>query len=658
MSVNIGKGTEQALKQTLRQRVAALSEQQRAILAQKLQALQDSDVSAQVEGNTKQSEKQSERKGEKQSERPTGNPQRLVAYIVSNCSQPDHQSSYQSSHQSIRATLKKKLPAYMVPSAIVSLPSLPRLANGKIDVRALPEPDMALSSASADATTEPRNPVEKRLCQIWQTVLGVQSVGIHDNFFELGGDSILSIQIVSQARESGLRLAPNQLFDQPTVAELAAAVNLTPEVAVSQETITGPVPLTPIQHWFFSQDMVAPQHWHQAMLLALPSTASSAVGMQLVKDAIATLWQHHDALRLRFIPTEVKDATDCQTTSRTGSSVRWQQMNAAADMAPIVEKVNLSGLDAEQQQRAIATHGEHLHASVNLQKGNLFRAVHFTQGIDQPSWLLISSHHLAVDAVSWQILEEDVRSLLSPLAQSSVQSASDRVRQLPKKTTSFKAWAELLAAQAQSHRSELPFWLAQLEQSQSHLPRDFSSEKSEAVLTEGTAKTITVALDPDSTSALLKTVPAAYSTQINDILLTGLAQTLLEWIEHSSGKALESICIDVEAHGREQFIEDIDISRTVGWFTTTYPICLQLQAPEQSGIAIKSVKEQLRQIPKRGIGYGLLRYLSDEPTRNRLANAHSSEVLFNYLGQRKASELNVDQQHENNAIRLIEDVDF
>ena len=530
----------------LRQRVINLSPSQRAALAQQLS---DSPQSS----------------------------QRLVAYVV------PKGSSLNSSQ--LKDLLKSKLPNYMVPTAIVPLETLPRTANGKIDVNALPEPQITI----ANTGEVPRNAVEATLAQIWQEVLRLKAVGIHDNFFELGGDSILSIQIVSRAREAGLRLAPNQLFEQPTIAELAAVVNIAPEVAATQEVVTGEVPLTPIQQWFFDQEIESAHHWHQAMLVEMPG----GVKPEIVESAIATLWTHHDALRLTF-PNK--------------------QINADPSNPPRLVQIDLSHLSEPEQAQAIANHGTQLHQNVSLAEGGLMQAALFTRGITQPNWLLLSLHHLVVDAVSWQILLGDLETLLAGTVH------------LPKKTTSFKSWSETLRSQTATRKTEADFWLTQLEQPILTLPRDCD----DAVLpTEGTTQTITVSLSKEDTQALLQTVPTVYNTQINDALLTALAQTLLQWVGAISG----NVRIEVEAHGREQITPEIDISRTVGWFTTTYPVNLQVSTTEDCAESLKAVKEQLRQIPERGIGYGMLRYLGDEAIRSKLAQASPSEVLFNYLGQ-------------------------
>ncbi len=554
------------INQELHQRVAALSPSQRKTLAQQLDQLGVSDRSS----------------------------QRLVAYVVRRSAEVDAVV--------LRNALKAKLPNYMVPTAIVPLAQMPRTANGKVDTNALPEPQPVVAIPNA---ATPRTPTEETLVQIWKDVLGLGTVGIDDNFFELGGDSILSIQIVSRAREAGLRLAPNQLFEQPTVAELAAVVNGVPEVVATQEVVTGKVPLTPIQTWFFEQDLAAPQHWHQAMLVELPQGVSKGD----VEGAIATLWTHHDALRLRF--------DDHQHIANT-------------DSPPALTSIDLTHLGESDQLKAVAHHGTHLHNDLNLVSGGLMRTALFTRGAAQ-DWLLLSLHHLAVDAVSWQILLDDLSVLLGGATQ------------LPAKTTSFKAWAETLTAQVTARQSEAPFWFAQTEQSVIQLPRDFLDGPPP---TEGTAQTVTVALSQSDTQALLQTVPASYNTQINDALLTALTQTLLHWVGAETG----SVRIEIEAHGREPIAPGIDVSRTVGWFTTTYPVSLHGQVSDTVE-TLKSVKEQLRQVPDRGIGHGILRYLDDGTTQQRLAQAPPSEVLFNYLGQQVPTNLQVLQNIDVGTLR-------
>lgn len=593
-----------APNQDLHQRVAALSPQQRETLAQQLRQLQEK-AEEDREGGTGNREQARKSQAVKQwssdevkpspftpySSPSTPSPQRLIAYVVP-------ANNVEVAPKTLRDALKAQLPNYMVPAAIVPLSNLPRTANGKIDTQALPT--FSLSPTRPISPT-PQSPTEATLAQIWQDVLRLETVGIHDNFFELGGDSILSIQIVSKAREASLRLAPNQLFEQPTIAELATVVNLAPQVTAAQDLVTGAVPLTPIQHWFFEQNLIAPHHWHQGMLIELPE----GIDAGRVAAAIATLWTHHDALRLQF----------------THDSTGWYQLNTDVTTPPPLIHQNLAHLSAADQAQALVEQGDILHSSLVLATGGLMRAAHFTRGTQQPSWLLLSLHHLIVDAVSWQILLSDLATLLDTQNQSS---------QLPAKTTSFQTWAQTLLTHAPTRQSEADFWLNQVEPTTLQLPTDFPDAP---IPTEATVQTVTIAMNAADTQALRQSVPAVYNTQINEVLLTALLQTFLEWVDAASG----SIRVEVEGHGREPISPDIDLSRTVGWFTTAYPVRLELSDRTNPATALKSTKEQIRQIPDRGIGYGILRYLGDEATRDRLSQAKPSEVLFNYLGQRRES---------------------
>ncbi|MEL6814321.1 MAG: alpha/beta fold hydrolase [Cyanobacteria bacterium J06598_3] len=628
----------------LYQRVAALSDGQRSRLVQQL---------AQLPKQSSQQPLQQQHLPPVALSEPASPAQRLVAYVVGD-------SDDALDLLSLRQGLKDALPPYMVPSVVVPLSSLPRTANGKIDVRALPSPSavealdpaepvpgQSVPGQSVPGQSVPghegatrvgaRTPVEEILLRIWQRVLRREAIGIYDNFFELGGDSILSIQIVSQAREAGLRLAPNQLFEQPTIAELAAVVNQTVEVVVAQDAVTGPVPLTPIQHWFFEQGMVDPQHWHQALLLELPPSGDLPVDLPVVERAISTLWHHHDALRLRFLQGEASGIES------------WQQFNADASAPPKVVPVDVAGLSDSEQRSVVKEQGDRLHSGLDLSQGNALQAAYFTRGVNQPSWLLISLHHLVVDAVSWQILQSDLCRLLAP---------STPPVSLPAKTTAFKTWADILVAQSEVRSPELSFWLHQLASPHLSLPQEKSAPTQ---ATEGTAHTLTLTLNAAETRDLLQVVPAVYNTQINDVLLTALAHTLIDWsLMGGAGdsanvdelaNATDAMLIDVEGHGREQLADDVDLSRTVGWFTAVHPVRLCLGECKTPGDALKTIKEQLRQVPDKGIGYGLLRYLGDENSRQQLATLPSAEVLFNYLGQREAGEFVAD-------IRMIQDLDL
>ena len=502
----------------------------------------------------------------------------------------------------LRRFLKEELPAYMVPSAFVWLKTLPLTPSGKVDRRALPSPDQSRPDLE-EAFVAPRTPVEEALASIWAQVLGVERIGVHDNFFELGGDSILSIQIIARANEAGLRLTPKQVFQYQTVAELVAVVDTAPVIEAEQGIVTGPLPLTPIQSWFFEQQLPEAHHWNQAVLLEVEQGLEPA----LLERAVQHLLLHHDALRLRFVEEE------------SG----WRQVNAdyAPHEAVPFRRVDLSGLPQAEQKAAIEATAAELQASLNLAAGPLVRVALLDLGASQAARLLMVIHHLAVDGVSWRILLQDLQMAYQQL------SRGEAV-QLASKTTSFRQWAQRLSEYAPSEalQQELAYWLSEPRRQVAPLPVDYAAGR--GANTEASARSVSVSLSVAETQSLLQEVPTAYRSQINDVLLTALAQAVARW----SGAG--TLLIDLEGHGREEIVAGVDLSRTVGWFTSMFPLLLEWGQASGPGDALKKVKEQLRQVPQRGIGYGLLRYPSGSgETAEKLRALPQAEVSFNYLGQ-------------------------
>jgi amino acid adenylation domain-containing protein/non-ribosomal peptide synthase protein (TIGR01720 family) len=517
---------------------------------------------------------------------------RLVAYVV-----PDAREQNSSlSSSELRQFLQERLPEYMVPSAFVLRSKLPLTPNGKLDRKALPAPDRDRPELE-EAFATPSTAIEKILAEIWAQVLGLEQVGIDDNFFELGGDSILSIQVISKANQAGLWLTPKQLFQHQTIAQLAAVAATSGTQQSEQGLITGEVPLTPIQHWFFEQNLSDPHHWNQAVLLELRQPLEPA----LIESVLQELLKHHDALRLRFVRGE------------SG----WQQELANPDEVATFTCIDLSSLPPEEREAAFQTAATQLQASLNLSEGPLLRAALFDLGKHQPNRLLLAIHHLAVDGVSWRILIEDFQTAYGQISRGETVA-------LPPKTTSFKQWAERLHGWARSPelQAEFDYWFALSHQPTSRLPVDFPN----AANLVASEKTVSVALSVEETKLLLQEVPATYRTQINDVLLTALGQAFERWTGN------KSLLLDLEGHGREDLFEGVDLSRTIGWFTAVFPVMLNLEKPSELGDAIKSVKEQLRAVPNRGVGFGVQRYLNPEAAKN-LHKLPQPEVSFNYLGQ-------------------------
>jgi amino acid adenylation domain-containing protein/non-ribosomal peptide synthase protein (TIGR01720 family) len=520
---------------------------------------------------------------------------RLAAYVVT--SQPAPEVSI------LREHLKKKVPDYMVPAAFVFLDALPLTASGKVDRKALPVPE----SQRPDLTRRyiaPRTAAEKTLSAVWSKALRVENVGVEDNFFELGGDSILSIQIISAARREGLKLTPKLLFANQTIASLAGVAGVAESENGSAVEVAGDVPLTPIAKWFFEQNLEELHHYNQAFLF----TVTENLDRMVLEPALAELGRHHDALRLRA-------ALD---------NGAWKMFYSGSSEAAPLEWIDISKRSESDQAATIESISAKQQASLNIQRGPIWRVVYFNLGHGRPGRLLFVVHHLAVDGISWRPLSEDLETAYQQI------KAKQKVV-LPAKTASYKTWAEHLQALAKSDslKQELPYWTAVTEPSavaDAMKPLAMDAATS-AKNTEGTANKMTVALDADSTRALLQTVPTVYNTQINDVLLTALARGWAKWT------GSRTLYTNLEGHGRENLFEDVDVSRTVGWFTSIFPVRLELNDSRENwkpGEALKAVKEQLRRIPQRGVGFGILRYLSGD---GALTSRPEPAMVFNYLGQ-------------------------
>ncbi|MFY0523095.1 amino acid adenylation domain-containing protein [Archangium gephyra] len=495
----------------------------------------------------------------------------------------------------LRAFLRERLPEYMVPAAFVPLAALPLNTSGKVDRKALPAPEQTREVPSG--YEPPRTPEERTLAEVWAQVLGHERVGIHDDFFELGGDSILAIQIISRAGQAGVHVTAKQLFTHPTIARLVTVAGSAPGIAAEQSLVTGPVVATPILRWFFEQELPEPHHYNQALLFTL----SEPVEAELLERALRHLRLHHDALRLRFS----RDAEGWHARSGDGEGV-----------FPL-EQVDLSGLEPAARLAALESHAARTQASLELESGLLGRAVLYTLDAGEPRKLLLVLHHLVVDGVSWRVLLVD---LLTVLAQ--LRAGAPAV--LPPKTTSFQQWAERLDAHAQTPaaREEAAYWLGLPWDRVSRLPVDLPGGDN----TTASARQVGVELDAAETRALLHDVPRAWRTRMDEVLLAAVTEAFRRWT------GAPGLLVALEGHGREELLADVDVSRTVGWFTSLYPVLLETGDGLESGL--KRVKETLRSIPRRGMGFGVLRYLTREPELSaRLKALPAPEVSFNYLGQ-------------------------
>ncbi len=495
----------------------------------------------------------------------------LVGYVVLESEGGDWR-------EALAAHLATSLPEYMVPAQWLALERMPLSPNGKLDRKALPAPEVSVAQAGYSA---PRNAVERTLAEIWQDLLGVERVGLDDNFFSLGGDSIVSIQVVSRARQAGLQLSPRDLFQHQSIRSLALAAKAGAATA-EQGPASGEVALAPVQRWFFEQSIPNRQHWNQSLLLQ----ARQPLDGDRLGRALERLQAQHDALRLRF--REERGAWHQAYAEQAGEPL-WRRQAGSEEVLLAL---------CEEAQR-----------SLDLEQGPLLRAL-LVDMADGSQRLLLVIHHLAVDGVSWRILLEDLQRLYADLD-----------ADLGPRSSSYQAWSRHLHEQAGARLDELDYWQAQLHDAPHALP----CENPHGALENRHERKLVLTLDAERTRQLLQEAPAAYRTQVNDLLLTALARVTCRW----SGDA--SVLVQLEGHGREDLGEAIDLSRTVGWFTSLFP--LRLTPAADLGESLKAIKEQLRGVPDKGVGYGLLRYLAGEEAAARLAALPQPRITFNYLGR-------------------------
>ncbi len=506
---------------------------------------------------------------------------RLVAYYVAKQPLPTSE---------IHQHLSTRLPDYMVPVDFIQLDEMPLTVNGKIDRAALPHPDLSRPKPES-AYVAPTTEFENQLVTIWSQVLRLPEIGVNDNFFELGGDSIISIQIVTKAKQTGLRFTPRDIFEKQTIAQLALVVETDQKTSAEQGLVTGDVPLTPIQHWFFEQEFSQPQHWNQSIWLNVPANVDRVA----LQSALQYLPKQHDMLRARY---------------RKSKDGKWQQSIPADGVALALEFHDLSALAADAQDETLGLKAQILESTLDLETGPLLKAALFAMGPGLPLRLFVTCHHLVIDGVSWQPLLEDWETTYRQLSQ------GQQIR-LPAKTTSFKDWSEKLAAYARSRvlEKEIEFWSSNISEKLPAQDRKVSSS----------VERISCEFSEADTSSLLQDVHAAYNTTVVDLLIAAWSQS------YSDVLGNDVVSVALEGHGREtEPFKDVDLSHTVGWFTTHYPLSVQMANKWDLGDLLKKVKEQIRRVPNHGIGYGVLRYLrADKP----LASHPEPDVLFNYMGQ-------------------------
>jgi amino acid adenylation domain-containing protein/non-ribosomal peptide synthase protein (TIGR01720 family) len=544
---------------------------------------------------------------------------RLVAYTAG---APDPDTG------ALRAALARLVPEYMVPSAFVALAELPLTPNGKIDRRALPAP---AASAGPAAGRAPRTAQEEIVCGAFAEVLGIPGAAADDDFFQLGGDSILSIQVVSRIRREGLVVTPRDVFTHRTPEAIAAAaVPLGREAQTLRGSGVGRIPPTPIVSWLLERPGTL-DGFNQATMFQVPASADIAS----LTAVLQALLDHHDVLRMQL------------ADPAGGAPVLETLPPGAVAAGKLLTRIGIAGLDAEAVAEEIREQSEAARQRLSPRKGAVLQAVWFDAGAEQPGRLMLIIHHLAVDAVSWRLLASDLAAAWRGVVRDDpADSPRHAAEPLPPVGTSFKRWAELLATEAHSasREAELPLWRRILDTPD---PLLGARALDPAADTAAGVRSLTVELPPAWTGPLLTSVPAAFHAGVNDVLLTALALAVAARRAETGRPGGSAVRIELEGHGREQIADGVDLSRTVGWFTSLYPVRLdpgpvaRHEARSFGGPlidrALKRVKEQLREIPDHGIGYGLLRYLNPR-TGPLLAGVPAAQIGFNYLGRISAAE--------------------
>jgi non-ribosomal peptide synthase protein (TIGR01720 family) len=493
----------------------------------------------------------------------------------------------------LRDAVARRLPDFMVPSAFHLLDEMPTTANGKIDRKALPSLVVADTGHALRDAAE--TPDQERLMALWVEVLG-RPVGIRDNFFAMGGDSILVIQLVSRARALGLRLTPTQVFEHPTIEQLATIAVRTAGSVDEAGPAEGDAPLGPMQQWFLSQQTDAPQHFNQTVLFEV----STGLAPDALRAAVGVVAGHHDGLRLAF--------------TRTASG--WKSAYAPVNRLPTVVVVDLTAVAPAARLDAIRRDGEARQRTFALDASPLLQVIAYTTGTDSTAWVLLIAHHLVIDGVSWRILLDD-------LQRAYVAAAAGRSLDLPPRTTSYRGWIARLEEESAMFLDELPFWQTHTAGSMS-LPRDLDPAVAPRMDSSASVHTM---LTPDATEVLLRTAPRTIGVEVQDILLTALVRSTSTWTGHAG------LPITLESHGRPELFDDVDTTRLVGWCTSQFPLRLTVDAAASGIDAIKSIKEQVRSVPHLGVGFGVLSYLADVEIGAGLRAFPSPPVLFNYLGQ-------------------------
>ena len=492
----------------------------------------------------------------------------------------------------VRERLIKELPDYMVPSYLVQLEKLPLTPNGKVDRKALPELEGQINTGVEYVA--PRNTIEEKIEKIWNEVLGLERAGIDDNFFELGGDSIKAIQIISRLRKYNMTAEVRDLFRNPTIRLFSENIKVLVRETSNDEEVLGECHLVPIQKWFFESEIAPKNYWNQSVMLYKEDGFDASA----IRTVFKKIVEHHDALRMVFREVE-------------GKIVQYNRAANEGELFTLEIKDLTKVKDFELRMKEEV---ERVQGNINLEEGPLVKLGLFRA--DKGEYLLIAIHHLVVDGVSWRIILEDFSKMY-------INVINSKAIELSGKSDSFLRWSEELMKYASDVKveKERNYWEKLLiEEGLQHLPVDHQVDDN---LVRDQDE-ITIYFTESETEKLLKETNKAYRTEVNDLLLSALAISIKKWC------GLEKVIVNIEGHGRERIVNGFDISRTVGWFTTMYPVILNIKDINSQSKVIKTVKEELRRVPNKGVNYQILKYLKNN---SEMTDENEAQITFNYLGQ-------------------------
>lgn len=492
----------------------------------------------------------------------------LCAYIV---------AAHSLAENDLKNYLSQSLPDYMVPNYFSFLDKLPITANGKLDEKQLPEPDASRNKLFLAPKTEK----EEQVVAVIKEILQLEQVNLLDSFYELGGDSIKAIRIVSKVRELDYQLTVKEIMQAGTIKEIIQKMTIITQ-KMNQEMITGMVTKSPVQQFFYSSNLNNPEHFNQSLILEI----NGLIDEPLLKKAIDELVLHHDMLRM-----SVKQGEQMISNWEQEGNYDFHSFSLSEDGTKVMAEVQ--------------TIGAPFQSMFTFDQSPLLRTLVFQS--KQTSYLWIQMHHLIVDAVSWQIFIED-------LNQSYERLINGQPSQMPQKTTSYPAWSEGLKELTKRYeiKKDAAYW-------QGVNQKVASTSIFDQTIQTTQSHTFTFELDIEETEKLRFKANKAFSTEISDLLLTALAKAL----GNTFGKA--SVSFTLEGHGRELFESVGSVDRTIGWFTSMYPLMITLE--ETLAETIKHVKESIRKIPNKGMSYSLLTTYTD-----KLVN-QQTDVGFNYLGE-------------------------